>query len=52
MGPTNFAEVIREAKKYVVENRNPKMYNILLILTDGLIHDMAETINEIADIAD
>ena len=27
------------------------MYHILLILTDGEIHDMTETINEIADIA-
>jgi hypothetical protein len=53
MGPTNFAEVIRTAKNYVVANqRNARMYNILLILTDGLIHDMADTINEIADIAD
>ena len=53
MGPTNFAEVIKEAKNYVMTNqRNAKMYNILLILTDGLIHDMVDTINEIADIAD
>ena len=53
MGPTNFADVIKEAKNYVVKNqRNAKMYNILLILTDGLIHDMVETIDEIADISD
>ncbi len=53
MGPTNFAEVIKEARNYVVKNqRNAKMYNILLILTDGLIHDMVETIDEIADISD
>ena len=51
LGPTHFAPVIEKAKKQVMENTNEKMYYILLILTDGEIHDMKETIDQIADIS-
>lgn len=51
MGPTRFAPVLRTCKQQVIDCRDPKMYHIILILTDGDIHDMQETINEIADIS-
>ena len=51
MGPTRFASVIQKAKKIALEHPDPKMYNILLILTDGDIHDLKETIAEIAAIS-
>jgi len=51
LGPTRFASVISECKKIVEIQKNPKMFNILMILTDGEIHDLKETIDEIADIA-
>lgn len=51
LGPTCFAPVIRQAVEQVHTCKNEKMYHILLILTDGEIHDMTETINEIADVA-
>jgi len=51
LGPTKFAPLITEARNQVLQCKNPKMYHILLILTDGEIHDMAETIDEIANCA-
>jgi len=50
MGPTRFASVIHEAKRIALAHPDPKMYNILLILTDGEIHDLKETIAEISSI--
>jgi hypothetical protein len=52
MGPTNFAPVLRECKRQVASCIDSKMYHIILILTDGEIHDMKETIDEIVDISD
>jgi len=51
-GPTCFAQVIHEAWKIVWKNRKNQKpgqhrYYVLLIITDGAIHDMAETIEEI-----
>jgi Copine len=51
MGPTKFAPIIRECRKVVEASNDLKMYFVMMILTDGEIHDMEETINEIADIA-
>lgn len=51
MGPTKFAPIIRQCRKYLEECQDPKMYFVMLILTDGEIHDMKETIDEIADIS-
>lgn len=51
LGPTRFAQVIAECKKIVEGGKNPKMFHILMILTDGEIHDLKETIDEIADIS-
>ena len=45
--------MIKKAKEQVEANLSamPDMYYILLILTDGEIHDMQETIDEIAEIS-
>jgi len=45
-GPTNFAPTIRTAVSQSL-NSNGKDYSVLLILTDGAITDMSETIKEI-----
>lgn len=45
MGPTRFAAVIEKCKKIVEKCENPKMYHIMMILTDGEIHDLRETID-------
>lgn len=44
MGPTNFVQIIQEAKKIALQTKNPKMYHIVLILTDGQIHDYEDTV--------
>lgn len=51
MGPTRFSRILKEVKMQVEEANDPKTYHICLILTDGEIHDMKETIEEITDIA-
>jgi len=43
-GPTNFAPVINHVTKIAQNCRDGKGYFILLILTDGVITDMPETI--------
>lgn len=49
-GPTNFSEILKLVVDYTeameVSQDNQK-YNILLIITDGIISDMPETIDEI-----
>lgn len=50
-GPTCFAPVLRRAKELVESINDPKTYHILLILTDGEIHDLQETIAQVADIS-
>ncbi len=51
MGPTNFAPIIRQCRKYLEDCNDPTMYFVMMILTDGEIHDMEDTINEISAIA-
>ena len=49
-GPTNFAEVIRyvgDMAYWHVSNNMPYNYFVLMIITDGVITDINETINEI-----
>jgi len=43
-GPTNFAPVINHVAKIAQNNRDGSSYFILLILTDGVITDMPDTI--------
>jgi hypothetical protein len=42
-GPTYFSHVLRVVLEYMKTNMHLQMYHILLILTDGCIHDMKET---------
>ena len=41
--------MIAEINKYAIENfkEDPLNYTVLLILTDGVIHDMDDTIEQI-----
>jgi hypothetical protein len=50
-GPTNFAETIRVASQYASRyiDQNNQHYFVLLIITDGAISDVNETINAIID---
>lgn len=45
-GPTKFHELIARAKS-MVESDSGKTYHVLLILTDGEVHDIKETIDVI-----
>ena len=49
-GPTNFADLIKATKKHAGKaTQKDQHYVILLIITDGEITDMNETIHEIVD---
>ena len=48
-GPTNFAPIIREMNKIIKEQKHKLKYHILMILTDGIIGDMDETIEELVE---
>ena len=51
-GPTNFAPMINDLNRVVKNDLNNGLimgYNILLILTDGLICDMDDTINALVE---
>ena len=39
-GPTYFAPILNEFLNYVKSTKMTKQYPIMLILTDGAIHDM------------
>ena len=43
-GPTNFAPVIKKVTETIEKDNNQCKYNILMILTDGAISDMEDTI--------
>ena len=53
-GPTLFSPLINETMKIALKNREKGSveYSILLVLTDGEIHDMEETINCLIKSAD
>lgn len=42
-GPTYFAKILSVVLDYMKANIQLPMYHILLILTDGVIHDMNQT---------
>ena len=50
-GPTYFQPILREFRQYVQSLIGRNSYPILLILTDGAIHDMYETIDEVYELA-
>ena len=55
-GPTNFNEIVRVVANYAEPYSYPEVghqkYSILLILTDGVITDMKQTVNELVRAAD
>jgi len=48
-GPTLFCPMIRKVIKNIRKENNPLKYHILLILTDGIIQDMQETIDALVE---
>lgn len=48
-GPTYFAQIIRRCA--ALANGSPNAYSVLLLITDGAVNDMQETINAICDAA-
>ena len=50
-GPTFFAPMLRDINEFTKANfkQNKSGYTILLIITDGCIHDMNETIQEVVN---
>ena len=47
-----FAPLLGEFKNYVHSQAASQTYQILLLLTDGAIHDMPATIDTIVELAD
>ncbi|XP_064812350.1 copine-5-like isoform X2 [Oncorhynchus masou masou] len=50
-GPTNFAPVINHVAKYAAAVQDGSQYFVLLIITDGVISDMAQTKEAIVNAA-
>jgi len=48
-GPTNFCPVIRKVIDNIKAQNNQLKYHILLLLTDGIIYDMKETIDALVE---
>ena len=48
-GPTLFCPMIRKVIKNIRGENNPLKYHILLLLTDGIIQDMKETIDSLVE---
>jgi hypothetical protein len=48
-GPTLFAPLINKFIDNIRKENNKLVYNILMILTDGMINDMDETINALVE---
>ena len=48
-GPTNFAPLINRTIQICKQDKENYVYHILMILTDGIINDMADTIDALVD---
>ena len=48
-GPTNFGPILKATINMVKEEKNNYKYHILMILTDGMIDDIDDTINYLVD---
>ena len=48
-GPTNFAPIIKRIINDIKAQNDPKEYQVLMILTDGIIQDMKETIDALVE---
>ena len=51
-GPTLFSPLLSEFKNYVQSSLGQNQYQILLLLTDGAIHDMPTTIDLICELSE
>jgi len=56
-GPTNFSPIIRRVTHHVrsmasEQSSSNKLYSVLMILTDGIITDMDQTVDAIVEAAD
>lgn len=49
-GPTNFQPVIKNTIKYVKKHADGQQYFVLLIITDGIITDMQETMEAVIEV--
>ena len=50
-GPSYFNPVLKEFYKTVSKLKNYKLYHVLLLITDGMIHDMDESTKTIIDLS-
>jgi hypothetical protein len=50
-GPTLFTPVLKALLAYVQASIALQMYHCMLIITDGEIHDMQETVNTIVELS-
>ena len=48
-GPTNFQPLVQNVVNKIKRENNPIQYHILLILTDGIINDLQETIDSLVE---
>ena len=48
-GPTNFSPLIQNVVNKIKRENNPIQYHILLILTDGIINDLQQTIDVLVE---
>jgi len=48
-GPTNFAPILQTTNNIIKQENDKLKYNILMILTDGMIDDIDNTINELVN---
>ena len=48
-GPTNFSPLIQNVVNNIKRENNPIQYHILLILTDGIINDLQQTIDALVE---
>uniref|UniRef100_A0A674K1X2 C2 domain-containing protein n=1 Tax=Terrapene triunguis TaxID=2587831 RepID=A0A674K1X2_9SAUR len=50
-GPTNFAPVVNHVARYATTEQDGSQYFVLLIITDGVISDMAQTKEAIVNVS-
>ena len=50
-GPTLFTPILQALRAYVQQCMNMQMYHCLMIVTDGEIHDMPQTIDAIVELS-
>ena len=48
-GPTNFGPILKATNDMIKQENDKLKYNVLMILTDGMIDDVDNTINELVD---